>query len=710
MARQKKKEAEEIGDRLTRVCQYYESAAESSDTARGLAERDRDYYDNKQWTAEEESALKKRGQPATVRNRIKPKIDSMLGMERGGRTDPRANPRTPMDDQAANACTDAIRFVTDEQNFSAKRSEVFENILIEGSGGAIVEADGQQQIAIRYIPWDRMFFDPHSRAKNFTDSKYKGIVVWLDDDEASSIYGEKADDVLARSWNEYETNRTYDDKPSHQKWVDGKRKRVKVVELYYREAGKWTYCVYTKAGFLVEPQPSSYLDEDGEPECPIEYVSCHVDRDNNRYGVVRQLIGPQDEINKRASKALHRMSQQQTMAEAGAVEDIQKWKREQAKPDGFLVHNPGFKVEIQKNSDLTAFEMQMLAEAKGEIESIGANAALQGKGEAESGKALQIRRQSGVAETAAAFDALHQWSRAIYIQVWHRIKQFWTAEKLVRVTGDERNVQFVGLNIIDPATGQKVNDVSRMDVDIVLDDVPDVATAQQEEFVMLAEAYKANPQTPINPMGIPFDIVVENSSLRNKQKILDRMRGTQMGGPMGPQMGGQPMPMGAPPVGPDGQQMPPTGMPPPNMLAPPGAMPMEPPMPPPEQVIGAQMQDAAGMIQQAAQQAAMTMQQMGEQLAQQMLQGVQQAAQEAVQSIQLAGQQTAMGVQQAGVEAVQALQGATGQAMAQISANAAAQGVQAMMGALAPQSLGMRKTVITLPSGRTATATTGTVS
>ena len=488
----RKKVAEALDERLSTVVGYYERSAEVSRDGRLKAERDRDFYNGAQSTAEENATLRARGQEVTIRNRIKPKIDSLKGVEQAGRTDPRANPRTPMDDGAANACTDAIRFVFDSEDFSQKRTEVFENILIEGCGGAVVEVDAKQNVKIRYIPWDRMFADPHSRLRDYRDAKYKGIVLWLDESDAKVMWPKQAEAVLEQSWAEYGEGRTYDDKPLHQQWVDGKRKRVKVVEIYYREAGVWTYCVFTKAGFLVEPQRSSYLDEDGEPECPIEFTSCHVDRDNDRYGLVRQLVGPQIEVNHRAWKALHRMTQQQTIAERGAVADIQKWKKEQAKPNGFLEITPGMKAEIRDNQQLTVFEMQMLEEAKREIDSVGANSAVQGKGEAESGKALQMRRQAGLTETGTAFDALRQWQKAMAVQTWHRVKQYWTAERWVRVTDDDRVVRFVGLNIAGP-DGKKQNDVSRMDVDIVLDDVPDVATAQQEEFTMLAEAYKANP-------------------------------------------------------------------------------------------------------------------------------------------------------------------------------------------------------------------------
>lgn len=529
--------------RLAEVIQYYQSSADATYAARQNAERDRDYVDNKQWTSAEEAELKKRGQPCVTINRIKPKVDYLLGLERRGRTDPRAFPRTPMDEDAAHAATDAIRYVCDIQDFSEKRSDVFDNVIVEGFGGLIIEANAKQEILLRRIPWDRLFYDHHSRERNFSDARYVGIVMWMDEDAAVAMYGKEAKEVLANCQSvEGDNDSTYEDKPQHQRWYDGKRKRVKLCETYYRESGRWMHCVYTKAGFIIEPHDSPYLDEDGEPGNPIQLVSCHVDRDGNRYGVVRQLIGPQDEVNKRRSKALHLLSVQKIISERGAVDDIQRAKKEFAKPDGWIERNPGMEVEVIQTSDLAKAHFDLLQEAKGEIDAVGANAALQGKEEgSDSGRALMAKQQGGLTELGPVYDALKLWQRAVYRQIWARIKQFWTAEKWIRVTDDEKNVQFVALNqqAIDPATGQPTlqNDVSRMDVDIILDDVPDVVSIQAEEFQMLSEAYKANPQTPVNPQGIPFDIVIESSNLRSKDKILQRLRGEGPDGQPLPQQG-----------------------------------------------------------------------------------------------------------------------------------------------------------------------------
>ncbi|HKY19571.1 MAG TPA: hypothetical protein VJM31_00005 [Vicinamibacterales bacterium] len=354
--------------------------------------------------------------------------------------------------------------------------------------------------------------------------------------------------------------------------MDSNRTRIKVVEIYYLDGDQWMRCVYTKGGYLEKPAVSPYVDEDGVPVNPICSVSAHIDRDNNRYGVVRQLIGVQDEINKRRSKALHLITMRQVLSERGAVDDIKKAKAEMAKPDGWVEYTPGMKLEIANTDDMAAGNMALLQEAKAEIDAVGANAALQGKQEGQqSGRALQSRQQSGLVELGPVFDSLRHWQRLIHRQVWYRIKQYWKAPMWVRVTDDEQSPKYVGLNQPmmagdlaleqlkekkDQRAGQfeqiwmgvkqspdpmmalvqaglpptllqptVQNDVSKMDMDIIIAEAPDTVNLQGEQFEMLGEMYKASLASPDPKDHIPFEIVLEASSLRGKQKLLAKLKG-----------------------------------------------------------------------------------------------------------------------------------------------------------------------------------------
>ena len=131
-----------------------------------LAERDREYYDHNQWTKEELDELKKRGQPAIVINKIHDKVSLLCGMERKATHQPKGFPRTPKEDRGRRRNAGAALHLR-RQQLRHRPLAVFENMLVEGAGGAELglEDDGKggANITITHVPWDRIWYDPHSR-------------------------------------------------------------------------------------------------------------------------------------------------------------------------------------------------------------------------------------------------------------------------------------------------------------------------------------------------------------------------------------------------------------------------------------------------------------------------------------------------------------------------------------------------------------------
>lgn len=545
---------------LEKLVRMYESAEQSTADAREESERDRDYVNGDQWTQEEINTLKKRKQPVITINRIGPKVDFLLGMEASHRTDPRAYPRTPNDEDAAAAATDALRYIMEDQRWDRVRSECFSNFIVEGSCGVdvrVYDKKGEMCVEVLPIMWDRMFGDEHSRMRNWSDAGHKGQFVWMDYDDAAQKYPGKEEALQATISAEPSTSgNTYEDIP-RVRWADPKRKRVRIVEMWTLEGGKWFYNAFTKAGIL-ERIESPYVDEDGNSDDGFVFGSCYIDRDGNRFGVVRRWISLQDEINKRRSKALHLMNVRQTFGNQ-MVGDKNKLRTELARPDGHIEMEGGAKFGedfgIIPTTDMQAAQFNLLREAKSEIDAVGVNAALSGNESRNmSGRALMARSEQGLNELGPVFDAFKQWQLDVYRKVWNRVRQFWTAEKWIRVTDDEKNVKFVGLNTPltlgeqllaemkregreitpemefqaanDPRMQMIVgtkNNVANLDVDLVIDDVPASASLQGEQFDALAKI-------ATNAAAMPpqlFEALIEASSLRNKEKILQKLKGEE---------------------------------------------------------------------------------------------------------------------------------------------------------------------------------------
>lgn len=536
-------------DLLSRLVRDFDAWWEATTDERAEAIESRDYYDGKQWTEEEARTLKLRKQPVLTDNKLKDKIDYMIGLEINARTDPKAFPRTPQHVEDAEAITDALRYVGDDQDFHKTRSDVAENIFVEGMGGTetyVKSTKDGVDVCIKRNRYERCFWDPHSSERDFSDARYLGTFVWMDIEAAEERWPERSEiweGCLAEASGA--STESDGDRPEDTVHLDRQRRRVRIIEEYFLKGGVWHRAKFVKRGWIEEVEASPFQNDEGDPEHPYSWGSAYVDKDNRRYGVIRRWKSLQDEINHRRSKSLHLLNTNQVVMEDGAVDDVQKLRMELAKPDGVIVRTPGMDLEISKNLDLSAGHFQMMQQAIEALSIVGPKA-ITNVSASQSGRAKQLDRQSDALEMGRLFDHLRYLQKNTYVKVWNRIKQYWTAEKWVRVRDDEGAPRFVALN--QPITaaelyqaalqsGQPVpielarmaqlspsqpvgkrNDVMAIDVDIIIDEMPDVVTLQDEQFQNLVTLAQAG-------VIFPPDVYLDASNLRNKKALKEKLTG-----------------------------------------------------------------------------------------------------------------------------------------------------------------------------------------
>lgn len=526
--------------------------------ARALSELCRDYFDHKQWTDDQVVKLNARGQAPVVVNRIRAKVEGLVGLYNMRKTDPKAYPRTQAHEDAAEVVTDGLRYVADNVDFDQTRLRVAESFFIEGYGGALVDVrqtpKGEIEIQISEVPWDRIYYDPHSRNLDFSDARYLGIVMWMDKGEAEEKFPEIDVEGLINAA-DYMEDETFEDRP---RWVDRFHQRIRVALHFYIHKSKWHMGLFSGTEWVVKPQPSPFLDADGEPTCPLVLVSANVDRENNRYSEVRGFLDQQREINYRRSKFLHMNNTRQTFSRKGAVEDIAKLKREMSKADGhveFPGEEFGKDFGIIPTGDMSRAQVDLYMDAKAELDAISFNAQLSGERQSGdlSGKAIDRLQQAGTIELNRQFALLSGWETRIYRQVWGRMKQFWTEEKWIRVTDDMDSLRWVGFNQpitlaqhlnemqMDEASPlpmrqqaamqlqmiaqqapqmleqmvETKNPVAEMDMDIIIDQSFEFVNVQQEQFQMLAQFAQ----------GQDIDILelIELSEIRGKDELIEKI-------------------------------------------------------------------------------------------------------------------------------------------------------------------------------------------
>lgn len=548
-------------DKFTLYVQQFEESVQASDDGRAEAEKARNYFDGNQFTAAETKILNKRKQPITPENLIRPKIEALCGLERQGRVDPKAWPRTPSKEDAANAATDALRYVEQDQDLDIKKSKVFENMLIEGEGGVEVTVrrlkNGVVDPYVVRIAWHRLYGDPHSSEPDRSDASFVGYITWMDFERAKLKWPEKEDILKATQTRGISsTFDSMDDKPKWASWYDSKRKRIRINTHYHQVDGVWHKCVFTLAGELEDSAPSVFMDDEGGPECPLIMQAAYVDQDNDRYGIVRDMIPLQDEVNKRRSKFLHMVNSNRWRVDQVVGQDKELVRKELAKPDAVIIGGVG-EVENLDSVSKEQGQFQLLQDTRATLKgNIGPNAYMQGKqGQDQSGRAILAQQQAGMTEMTPLLDNLRHFTLRMYRQIWNRIRQYWTAERWIRVTDDENNVKFVGLNTppklgpeqamagamqlqqayasgeIDQPTAQQYasqlqemsqpgNSVTELDVDIDIDEVNETPTLQIEQFEQLTQLVSSGVLGAPPPPEV-IQMLIQASNLRDKQKLIE---------------------------------------------------------------------------------------------------------------------------------------------------------------------------------------------
>lgn len=495
----------------------------------------RRYYHGAQWTDAQIKILKKRKQPISTVNRIGRKIDGVVGLLERLRQDPKAFPRTPKQDQGADIATAVIRYALDEQEWKPKSAEIARDGAIEGIGGLevnLVQGDSQdpndRDIELDIVEPESFFYDPRSKRADFSDARYMGISKWMDLELAKEMFPDKADEIDQS----IETGSDLSTNPDNEnKWFNSDCKHIRLVDCWYKHKGEWCYSIFTGSAVLMEGK-SYLMDEKNKTECKYIMYSGSVDHDGDRYGFVRNMKSSQDSINFKEAKLNHILASRRLIMSNAAVKDVENARKEWARTDGVIIVNPGGEVKADDQSFDFAGWSKLLTESKQEIEGFGPNPQLLGQGsEQQSGRAISLLQQAGIAELGPYIQGFKGWKVRVYRAVLNAIQRHWTAERYIRVTDDEGLAQFIQINglQVDPSTGHPniVNAIGSLDVDVIIDEGPD-------SINMMADTYDALIAMASSGANVPPQVLIELSpgiDGRTKKKLLGYIEQAQQPGP-----------------------------------------------------------------------------------------------------------------------------------------------------------------------------------
>jgi hypothetical protein len=510
---------------VSRLRQQYVDFLSANQLSIEESKQARHYYHGAQWTPEEIEILRKRRQPIITINRVGRKIDQIVGLITRIRQDPKAYPTNPRNANGAEIATQAVRTVLDANNWEYLDSACARQAAIEGIGGLelkLIQGDhGDPDVGMSFVFGDDYFHDPRSFLPDFSDARYEGIAKWLDVEAAVELFPYKEDELRTLMVEAGFDLTTHADREF--KWIYPNEKRLRLVEHWYKNKGKWFWSFYCSMIELAHGE-SPFLDERQQSISRFIMFSNAIDHDGDRYGFVRNMKGPQDEINQRRSKALWMSNVTAFDIQKGAVDNVETARREAARPDGVIEYNMGFNPpqRKEKSGDLQA-QLALLQDARSEIESfanitpdlIGSD-----RPGDHSGVAINMLQKAGIAELGSFLICYKDWKKRVYKAVWNIVQHNWQTERWIRVTDNQGLAQFIQVNGIETdeyGAPVIVNAIGALNVEITLDEGPDEANLMQD-------AYDVLKQYP--PGTIPPAVLIELSPLSStmKQRVQQLMQ------------------------------------------------------------------------------------------------------------------------------------------------------------------------------------------
>lgn len=503
------------------------------------------YYDGEQYTAQEKAILAERSQQPCVWNICRPAIDSLHALYVDRKTDIQAVGREIEDDELAGVCTHLLKQGFDENTFAHTESQWFRSAAKAGVGWMAVSAgerripsNGETEIEIdlTMVHWNEMFWDPYFRKLNGADMRYVIRQIWMDVDQACSLWPDKAEDL--KGWlssfdmedvekiEKYAQSSGTNTRESLMYDYDNRSNRIAINECWYFDKDrKLRQCIFADCVFLVGgEQDEDNTDPHGLNIIPYVPVFAERDRRGLPQGILSYIRELQDSLNKLYSKYQWNMSTRQLIYEDGAIDDIDEVRTQIAKPDGIIRIEQGGMSRIQIPNNI-AESTQLVAMMNNIIQMAqrvtGLNDALQGLGgtnarsaQQEAGRQLQgAQMQTAMIENMFAAKQRLAW---IYLMM---MGKYYDKARVVRIVGSNGNAEYFKIN--EPYLGAdgrehilKMKDAMRFDVVIKL--VPAFTTVRQNTLSTFAELAKAGAIPP----QIVSKLAIELVDLPDKQRLL----------------------------------------------------------------------------------------------------------------------------------------------------------------------------------------------
>ena len=549
-----------------------------------LAKKCDAYYQGEQWDAEDVAMLDSEGRPALTINTVLPTINTVLGEQSNRRADIKFKPRRGGSEEVAHTLTKLYMQIADNNKLDWIEQQVFaDGLIMDGRGYFDVRMDFSDhmegEVRIKALDPLDVVIDPD--AKDYDPKTWNEIFYtrWMTLDDIEEMYGQEQADRLrfiaengntfGRDSVEYSETRygdtddvddllgpSYGSEDEYRtvkalRVIERQHRKVTRVQCYVdpntgdqrevpeawsdRKAKKFAkdygLNIYTKTKKKVRWTVTCdkvVLHDDFSPYADFTIVPFFAYfRRGRPFGMVRNLLSPQEQLNKIASQELHIVNTTANsgwVVESGSLTNMQAEDLEEHGAETGLVleYNRGSSppAKIQPNQIPTGLD-RISQKAAANIKAIsGINDSMLGTDGAEvSGIAIQAKQNRGVIMIQVPLDNLRKTRQYLAEKILDLIQVFYSEERVIRITNTDDPMEPREEMIINQPTpaGDIINDLTVGEYDVIIGTMPARDSFDEVQFAEALALRQAG-------VAVPDDAIVQYSHLAQKAELASRLR------------------------------------------------------------------------------------------------------------------------------------------------------------------------------------------
>lgn len=537
------------------------------------------FFQGEQWDMATLARLNAQRRPALTINKIISTISNVMGEQIYNRAEISFRPRSGADPVTAEILTKVMKQIADQNQLDWKRSDMFADGIITSRGyldiRMVFDDTLSGDVKIENINPKNVVVDPDADQMDPDTWNDLMITKWVTVDQVETMFSKKDAEILRnRNGSVYASgydsmdfirdrfgsdnsnfipfNGTYDE--------SSVTRNIRLLERQYRVLDTQEHFIAFETGDT-RPIPEDFdrnrialfVEKFGfgviKKRVPrIKWVVTADDmvlhdkwspykhftivpyfpyfRHGRTVGLVENLIGPQELLNKVSSQELHVVNTTANSGwktKKGALSNMSPAELEERGAETGLV------IEVNGDPDKDIVKIapnqvpqgldRISHKAEESIQSIsGVSESQMGQDRADvAAKAIQAKRQAGSTNIAKPLDSLTRTDFLIARNVLDLVQQFYTEERVLHITHDQitgEQEQFT-INQITPE-GKVLNDLTIGEYDVVISSVPVRETLEDSQF---------DQAVALKELGVPIpdEVLIENSRLHNKAAIIKKM-------------------------------------------------------------------------------------------------------------------------------------------------------------------------------------------